>query len=69
MGTDKGITKAERDRLKRLAALPDSEIDTRDIPEVKDCTGWVRVHEHPEHPLHRVLSRLLWRGNARLPVS
>jgi len=53
------ITKAERERLKRIAALPDDQIDTSDIPEVKDRSGWVRVHEHPEHPLHRVLSRLL----------
>jgi len=58
------ITKAERARLKRLAALPDDQIDTSDIPEVKNRTGWVRVHEHPEHPLHRVLSRLL---SIRLP--
>jgi predicted DNA binding CopG/RHH family protein len=53
------ITKAERERLKRLAALPDNQIDTSDIPELEDRAGWVRVHEHPEHPLHRVLSRLL----------
>jgi hypothetical protein len=53
------ITKAERERLKRVVALPDNQIDTSDIPEVKDKAGWVRVHEHPEHPLHRVLSRLL----------
>lgn len=53
------ITKAERERLKRLAGVPDDQIDTSDIPEVKDRAGWVRVHEHPEHPLHRVLSRLL----------
>lgn len=58
------LTKAERERLKRAAAMPDGEIDTTDIPEVKDRTGWVRVHEHPEHPLHRVLSRLL---SIRLP--
>jgi hypothetical protein len=58
------ITKAERARLKRLAALPDDQIDTSDIPQVADRTGWVRVHEHPEHPLHRVLSRLL---SIRLP--
>ena len=53
------ITKAERDRLKKLAALPDDQIDTSDIPEVKNPKGWVRVHQHPEHRLHRVLSRLL----------
>jgi hypothetical protein len=58
------LTKAERERLKRLAALPDGQIDTSDIPEVKDPAGWARVHEHPEHPLHRVLSRLL---SIRLP--
>jgi predicted DNA binding CopG/RHH family protein len=58
------ITKAESERLKRVAALPDNQIDTSDIPEMKDRAGWVRVHEHPEHPLHRVLSRLL---SIRLP--
>ena len=58
------ITKVERERLKRVAALPDDRIDTSDIPEQKDRPGWVRVHGHPEHPLHRVLSRLL---SIRLP--
>jgi hypothetical protein len=58
------ISKTERARLKRAAALPEGLIDTSDIPEVKDRAGWVRVHQHPEHPLHRVLSRLL---SIRLP--
>src|SRR4051812_25262752 len=58
------ITKAQRERLKRVAALPDGQIDTSDIPEVKDRAAWVRVHKHPEHRLHRVLSRLL---SIRLP--
>jgi hypothetical protein len=58
------ISKGERERLKRLAALPDHQIDTSDIPEVSDRAGWVRIHEHPEHPLHRVLTRLL---SIRLP--
>lgn len=58
------ITKAERLRLKRVAAMPDDRIDTSDIPEVTDRAGWVRVHQHPGHPLHRVLSRLL---SIRLP--
>jgi len=53
------ITRAERKRLKRLATLPADQIDTSDIPEMKGRAGWVRTHEHPEHPLHRVLSRLL----------
>ena len=60
------LTNAERARLKRVAALPDDQIDTSDIPEMADRTGWVRVHQHPEHPLHRVLSRLL---SIRLPES
>lgn len=58
------LTKAGRARLKRAAALPDDQIDTSDIPEMGAQTGWVRVHQHPEHPLHRVLSRLL---SIRLP--
>jgi hypothetical protein len=58
------ITKTQRERLKRVATLPDDQIDTSDIPEVNDRAGWVRVHEHPEHPLHRLLSRLL---SIRLP--
>ncbi len=33
---------ARRDRLARLAAMPDHEIDTADIPEVRDWSGAVR---------------------------
>jgi hypothetical protein len=58
------ISKAERERLKRVAAMPDDQIDTSDIPDMSGQAGWVRVNEHPEHPLHRVLSRLL---SIRLP--
>src|SRR5689334_14595951 len=58
------LTKAQHERLKRAAAMPDDQIDTSDIPEITDRTGWVRVHQHPEHRLHRVLSRLL---SIRLP--
>ena len=32
------ITKTERARLKRIAALPDDQIDTSDIPEIKNRT-------------------------------
>jgi len=35
------ITKAERELLKRVAALPDTQIDTSDIPKIKDRAGWV----------------------------
>jgi uncharacterized protein (DUF4415 family) len=57
------ISKAERERLKRVAAMPDDQIDTSDIPE-SDQAGWGRVPEPPEHPVNRVLSRLL---SIRLP--
>ncbi len=33
---------AQRERLKRLAALPDEQIDTVDVPEVTDWSGAVR---------------------------
>ncbi len=58
------ISRAERERLKRVAALPDSQIDTSDIPDMGGKTGWLRVHEHPWHPIHRILSRLV---SIRLP--
>jgi len=53
-----------RARRQRVAALPHDQTDTSDIPEMGGRTGWVRVRQHPEHPLHRVLSRLL---SIRLP--
>jgi uncharacterized protein (DUF4415 family) len=36
------ISKQQRERLERLAAKPDAEIDTSDIPEVLDWSGAVR---------------------------
>ena len=33
------LTAAQRAELKALAALPDEQIDTRDIPEVRDWSG------------------------------
>ena len=30
------LTEAEKDNLERLAAMPDGEIDTSDIPELSD---------------------------------
>ena len=35
-------SKSEREDLKRLAAMPDDQIDTSDIPEITDITGGVR---------------------------
>src|SRR5580700_10788322 len=36
------IPKAEMERLKRLAAMPDEQIDTSDIPELTNFAGGVR---------------------------
>jgi uncharacterized protein (DUF4415 family) len=36
------ISKAQRERLERLAAAPEANIDTSDIPEVTDWSGAVR---------------------------
>lgn len=33
------LTAAHQAELKALAALPDEQIDTRDIPEVRDWSG------------------------------
>jgi uncharacterized protein (DUF4415 family) len=38
----KGITPELRAELESLAAMPDDSIDTSDMPEVTDFTGWVR---------------------------
>jgi len=37
------ISKDQNERLQRLAAKPDAEIDTSDSPEVLDWSGAVRV--------------------------
>ena len=42
MADTRKLTKQERAALKALAAMPDSEIDTADMPEVTDWTGAVR---------------------------
>ncbi|WP_239992094.1 BrnA antitoxin family protein [Rhodopila globiformis] len=42
MATSKTMSKEQRERLERLAAMPDSAIDTTDIPEVLDWSGAVR---------------------------
>ena len=47
----KPLTKQQRDRIAALAALPDDRIDTGDIPEVAETTGWVH------NPLYRPLTQ------------
>ena len=36
------IAKEQRDRLERLAAAPEADIGTSDIPEVRDWSGAIR---------------------------
>ncbi len=36
------LTKAEREQLKRLAAMPDDKIDLSDIPEVTGPANWIK---------------------------
>ncbi len=48
---DKPLSKARRNRIATLAALPDESIDTGDIPEVTETTGWTR------NPLYRPVTR------------
>ena len=36
------LTQAQRDELQAFAAMPDDQIDTSDIPEIKDWSGAVR---------------------------
>ena len=38
-GSSTGLTRKQRAELRALAALPDDEIDTNDIPEVTDWSG------------------------------
>ena len=41
------LTEAQKDDLKRLAAMPDAEIDTSDIPELTDAQ--LAEMKRPEH--------------------
>ena len=41
------LTEAQRDNLKRLAAMPDNEIDTSDMPEFTDAQ--LAEMKQPEH--------------------
>ena len=36
------LTRGEREDLRRLAAIPDDQIDLSDIPDVGNKTDWVR---------------------------
>lgn len=53
------LTEAQKDDLKRLAALPDAEIDTSDIPELTDAQ--LAEMQRPEHyrPLKKQITARL----------
>ena len=38
-GTSRKLTKAQKAEIQALAALPDEQIDTSDIPEITDWSG------------------------------
>ena len=38
-GTSRKLTKAQKAELQALAALPEDQIDTSDIPEITDWSG------------------------------
>src|SRR5487761_2277746 len=42
MANSKAISREQRERLEKLAAMPEDSIDTSDIPEVLDWSGAVR---------------------------
>ena len=42
MANTRTLTAEEQAALNAVAAMPDSEIDTSDVPEVKDWSGAVR---------------------------
>jgi uncharacterized protein (DUF4415 family) len=44
-----GISNEQRSRLERLAATPEADIDTSDIPEVLDWSGAVRGGLYKPH--------------------
>src|SRR5215471_19874104 len=49
----KKLTSAQKNDLKALATLPDSEIDTSDIPEIRSLKGGVRglFYRPPAEPV------------------
>jgi predicted DNA binding CopG/RHH family protein len=50
-------SKEGREAARRMAAIRDEDIDTSDIPEVTDMSRFVRVLDHPEHPLYRAVTQ------------
>lgn len=50
-------SKEGREAARRIALIRDEDIDTSDIPEVKDFSKFVRVLDHPEHPLYRAVTQ------------
>lgn len=49
-GHSRALTEDQKAQLEALRALPDEEIDTSEIPEVLDWSGWKRgvFHRPPQ---------------------
>jgi len=41
------LGKSQRRRLEALARMPDDQIDTSDIPEIRDCSHAIRFSRRP----------------------
>ncbi|MEP6715203.1 MAG: hypothetical protein ABJC09_06495 [Terriglobia bacterium] len=54
---ERSQSKEGREAVRRMAGARDQDVDTSDIPEVGDLSQFVRVSDHPEHPLYRALTQ------------
>lgn len=50
-------SKEGRESAKRIASVRDRDIDTSDIPEIKDLSKFIPLSDHPDHPLYRAVTR------------
>jgi hypothetical protein len=50
-------SKEGRESANRMASIRDKDIDTSDIPEIKDLSKSIRLSDHPEHPFYRAVTR------------
>lgn len=50
-------SKEGRESAQRMASIRDKDIDTSDIPEIKNLSKFLRLSDRPEHPLYRAVTR------------
>ena len=51
------LSKGGRESAQRMASIWDKDIDTSDIPEIKDLSKFTPLSDRPEHPLYRAVTR------------